>query len=84
VVIFEDFGDNALMFRAFFWLALDPERDNRVVCSDLRHRIAEVLDRAGIVVAFPQRDVHLDTKGPIEVKFLPGDRGGHPETQDPR
>jgi len=80
VVIFESFGDNALMFRAFFWLMLDPERDNRVVCSDLRHRIAETLDRAGIVIAFPQRDVHLDTKGPIEVKLLPGDRGGPPET----
>ncbi|MGZ8441293.1 MAG: mechanosensitive ion channel domain-containing protein, partial [Candidatus Deferrimicrobiaceae bacterium] len=24
VVIFESFGDNALMFRAFFWLVLDP------------------------------------------------------------
>jgi len=80
VVIFESFGDNALMFRAFFWLALDAERDNRVVCSDLRHRIAEALDRAGIVIAFPQRDVHLDTKGPIEVKVLPGDRGSLPGT----
>ena len=80
VVIFESFGDNALMFRAFFWLTLDAERDNRVVCSDLRHRIAEALDRAGIVVAFPQRDVHLDTKGPIEVKLLPGNRGGPPES----
>ena len=79
VVIFENFGESALMFRAFFWLALDAERDNRVVCSDLRHRIAEVLDRAGIVVAFPQRDVHLDTKGPIEVKVLPGERGALPE-----
>jgi small-conductance mechanosensitive channel len=84
VVLFESFGESALMFRAFFWLALDAERDNRVVCSDLRHRIAEALDRAGIVVAFPQRDVHLDTKGPIEVKILPGDRGGLPETQGPR
>ena len=80
VVLFESFGDNALMFRAFFWLALGVERDNRVVCSDLRHRIAEVLDEAGIVIAFPQRDVHLDTKVPIEVKVLPGDRGGLPET----
>jgi small-conductance mechanosensitive channel len=79
VVLFESFGESALMFRAFFWLALDPEKDNRVVCSDLRHRIAEALDRAGIVVAFPQRDVHLDMKGPIEVKLLPGDRGGQPE-----
>ena len=80
VVIFENFGEDALMFRAFLWLALDPEKDNRIVCSDLRHRIAETLDRAGIVIAFPQRDVHLDTKGPIEVKVLPGDRGGLPES----
>jgi potassium efflux system protein len=79
VVIFESFGDNALMFRALFWLTVDPERDNRVVCSDLRHRIAETLDRAGIVVAFPQRDVHLDTKGPIEVKVLPRDRPDPPQ-----
>ncbi len=75
VVIFESFGDNALMFRAFFWLTLAHDKDNRVVCSDLRHRIAEALDQAGIVIAFPQRDVHLDAKGPIEVKLLPGDRG---------
>jgi len=80
VVIFESFGESALIFRAFFWLALDPERDNRVVCSDLRHRIAEALDRAGIVVAFPQRDIHLHAKGPIEVKVLPGDRDGLPGT----
>jgi potassium efflux system protein len=79
VVIFESFGDCALMFRAFFWLALAPERDNRIVGSDIRHRLVEALDRAGIHVAFPQRDVHLDTKGPIEVKLLPGDRGGLPE-----
>ena len=75
VVIFESFGDNALMFRAFFWLTLAHDKDNRAVCSDLRHRIAEALDQAGIVIAFPQRDVHLDAKGPIEVKLLPGDRG---------
>ena len=80
VVIFENFGESALMFRAFFWLTLVVERDNRVVCSDLRHRIAEVLDGAGIVIAFPQRDVHLDSKVPIEVKVLPQDRGGLPET----
>ena len=80
VVIFENFGESALMFRAFFWLTLVVERDNRVVCSDLRHRIAEVLDGAGIVIAFPQRDVHLDSKVPIEVKVLPRDRGGLPET----
>jgi potassium efflux system protein len=59
-----------------------PGRDNRIVCSDLRHRINEALEQAGIVVAFPQRDVHLDTKGPIEVKVLHGDRDGLLETPE--
>ena len=80
VVIFENFGDSALLFRAFFWLTMFPGRDNRIVCSDIRHRINEGLEQAGIVVAFPQRDVHLDTKGPIEVKLLPGDRSAPPGT----
>jgi len=82
VVIFENFGDSALLFRAFFWLTMFPGRDNRIVCSDLRHRINEALEQAGIVVAFPQRDVHLDTKGPIEVKVLHGDRDGLLETPE--
>ena len=82
VVIFENFGDSALLFRAFFWLTMFPGRDNRIVCSDLRHRINEALEQAGIVVAFPQRDVHLDTKGPIEVKVLRGDRDGLLETPE--
>ena len=82
VVIFENFGDSALLFRAFFWLTMFPGRDNRIVCSDIRHRINEGLEQAGIVVAFPQRDVHLDTKGPIEVKVLRGDRDGLLETPE--
>jgi len=78
VVIFESFGESAMMFRVFFWLFLDPGVDNRVVCSDLRHRIKESLDQAGIVIAFPQRDVRLEAKGPIEVKVLPSDEAAGP------
>jgi small-conductance mechanosensitive channel len=80
VVIFENFGDNALMFRAFFWLVVEPDRDNRIICSDLRHGIAEALSRAGIAVPFQQRDVHLDAKGPIEVKVISPAGVSPPET----
>lgn len=80
VVIFESFGESALMFRAFLWLAMIPDRDNRIICSDIRHGISEALERAGIVVPFPQRDVHLEAKGPIEVKILPGSEAGPPKT----
>ncbi len=60
LVIFEDFGDNALIFDLFFWINTVGERDLRVIRSDLRFRIEELFNEHGIVIAFPQRDVHLD------------------------
>jgi small-conductance mechanosensitive channel len=60
VVIFEDFGDNALVFDAFFWTLLRPGGDLRQLRSAVRFRIEELFREHGIVVAFPQRDVHLD------------------------
>ena len=69
-VIFEDFGDNALQFAAFFWVDITPFSDARVVMSDVRHRIDKLFKEAGIAIAFPQRDIHLDTLSPLEVKLL--------------
>jgi len=59
-VIFEEFGDNALVFDLFVWTLLRPGGDLRVLRSDLRFRITELFQDNGIVIAFPQRDVHLD------------------------
>eukprot|EP00752_Nemacystus_decipiens_P017463 g15657.t1 len=59
-VIFEDFGDNALVFNSFFWVHADGDRDLRSVRSDIRFRLEELFGKDGIVVAYPQRDVHLD------------------------
>lgn len=60
LVIFDDFGDNALAFDLYVWTHLRPGGDLRKLRSDLRFRITELFDEAGIVIAFPQRDVHLD------------------------
>ena len=60
IVVFEDFGDNALIFDSVFWVNAGTERDLRVVRSDLRFRINHLLGEAGITIAYPQRDVHLD------------------------
>jgi len=68
-VLFEDFGDDALVFNAYFWVELREDRDSRVVVSDIRHRIEERFREAGIEIAFPQRDVHLDTSAPIQVEI---------------
>jgi small-conductance mechanosensitive channel len=59
-VFFEDFGDHALIFDAYFWVRATSELVVRGVRSDLRFAIEEVFGEHGIVVAFPQRDVHLD------------------------
>jgi len=66
-VRFSDFGDNALTFEAFFWSSL-AERDQ--VETELRHRIAEAFAQAGIVMAFPQRDVHLETIKPLQIEVV--------------
>ncbi len=65
IVLFEDFGDSALIFDAFFWVNASGERDLRVVRSDLRFTITDLFEENDIVIAFPQRDVHVD--GAIEV-----------------
>jgi small-conductance mechanosensitive channel len=70
VVIFEDFGDNALIFDTYFWSEVFSEKELRVIRSELRFRIEELFNEAGIVIAFPQRDVHLDSLKPIEVRVL--------------
>ncbi len=59
-VFFEDFGDNALVFEVYFWLHAGSELGVRGVASDIRFALDAGFGEAGIVVAFPQRDVHLD------------------------
>ena len=59
-VYFEDFGDNALIFDVYFWIHATAERDLRGIRSSIRFRIDELFRDHGIVIAFPQRDVHID------------------------
>jgi small-conductance mechanosensitive channel len=70
IVVFEDFGDNALIFDTFFWCESSGEKELRVIRSDIRFRIDELCRENDIVIAFPQRDVHLYAKTPIEVRTL--------------
>ena len=69
-VLFTEFGDNALMFELTFWLRMRRMMDRRAVESDLRLRINELFREAGICIAFPQRDVHIDGLGPIDVRMV--------------
>ena len=79
IVVFEDFGDNALVFDVYFWCEATAERELRMVRSDIRFRIDALCREHDIVIAFPQRDVHLYAKTPIEIRNLDGngkERGG--------
>lgn len=60
LVLFDNFGDNALEFELNIWVHSTSERGLRAVRSDLRFRIEELFSEHGVVIAFPQRDVHLD------------------------
>ena len=60
LILFDDFGDNSLVFETNFWIHATVDRDLRVVRSNIRFRIDELFANEGIVIAFPQRDVHLD------------------------
>lgn len=65
LVIFEDFGDSSLVFDVYFWILATGDRDLRIIRSDIRFRIDELFRENDIVIAFPQRDVHVD--GTIQV-----------------
>lgn len=69
-VLFTDFGDNALIFEIHFWITVKHVIERRIIESRMRFRIDDVFRQAGIVIAFPQRDVHLDTANPLQVKLL--------------
>jgi small-conductance mechanosensitive channel len=68
-VLFEDFGADALQFGLYYWL--DTSRSTgRLVASDLRSMIDASFTEHGVVIAFPQRDVHLDAAAPIPVRVV--------------
>jgi small-conductance mechanosensitive channel len=69
-VLFTDFGESALNFEMRFWV--DVVKANAAqVASDLRQMIAGTFAEHGIVIAFPQRQLHLDTTQPLPVQIMP-------------
>jgi small-conductance mechanosensitive channel len=68
-VLLEDFGDNALTFALFIWIDAKSGPGGPVITSDLRLMIEAALTEADISIAFPQRDIHLDTNRPLQVQI---------------
>lgn len=68
-VLFDNFASDDLQLRLLFWVALGGARGGPTVDSDLRYAIHDALQAAGIGMAFPQRDVHLDMAAPLRVEL---------------
>jgi len=70
-VLFSDFSDNALVFDVYFWISMRKSLMERgLIESDIRFRIDDLFRESGIVVANPQRDVHLDIAEPFNLRIL--------------
>lgn len=59
VALFLGFGDSSLDFELRAWTVAGPRGEFARVRSQLALAIGDALDEEGIVVPFPQRDVHL-------------------------
>lgn len=68
MILFHDFGDNALIFDTYFWMELSVLNDIRLMQSKMRYFIYKNCNEAGVTIAFPQRDVHIDTVSPLQVE----------------
>ena len=66
-VMFDSFGDNSLnlIVRAY----VNSIAYRRETTSDLNREINRLFNEHGIVISFPQRDVHLDTTSPLEIRL---------------
>lgn len=62
---FEDFGDNALVL----WLRCYIAEDRPGTWTKIRTLINDKFNEAGIVISFPQRDIHLDTLEPLRIEI---------------
>jgi len=68
-VMFENFGDSALELSARCFLV--EYRGWREIATELRREIYKRFTAAGIVIAFPQRDLHFDNEQPIRIVVDP-------------
>jgi small-conductance mechanosensitive channel len=71
LVLFTQFGESTLNFELRFWVDVSKANSGQVA-SDLRLMIASSFEEHRIVIAFPQRDLHVHSARPIAVEVVSG------------
>ena len=82
-ILLTEFGESTLNFELRFWLDVS-KANSAQVASDLRLMIAGTFSERGIVIAFPQRDVHLDAARPLPVQVVASSVQGSGQNEAPR
>lgn len=67
-VMFDDFGDSALLFSLNFYID-DSFSDPRVK-SEMRYKIDAQFRKKGVSIPFPQREVHLFQPAPFHIRGM--------------
>jgi len=70
IILFKEFADSALKFEVHFWIRMRTMMDQFQIESAVRFRIDQLFREEGVVIAFPQQDVHLDTSSPLSVQMV--------------
>ena len=66
IVRFAEFGDSSLNFELYFWAHI---LDRWMAISDLNFAIDRIFRENNIEIPFPQRDLHIRSKKPVETQF---------------
>jgi potassium efflux system protein len=71
--VFKGFGDSSLNFELRVYV--NGIKDYIPTRHELNGAIDNAFKEAGLTIAFPQQDVHLDAAGPLEVRVVSGPSG---------
>ena len=69
-VLFKDLADSTLNFCVYFWAKLPHPLLLEEIESSIRFRVIDLFREEKIVIAFPQRDIHMDVVKPIPIHVL--------------
>lgn len=71
VILLHNFGNSAIEFKVYFWSRLPYKLiELEKLRSVLRYEIADQFKKHQVVIAFPQRDVHVDIGAPIKIQNI--------------